>query len=325
MSTRAAARAVAALVTLWAPLAASAQADRAPCPDAGAGATAPEQAVCWFDRHEAGVAACGAEGSDACLENAAAWCDGVALDDARVREACFLAPIRLRRFAQAAEIAEYVTDASPAVARCRDALTGMATARVVTNPRSGEVTVDGRAYGPAPIEVQLPSPWWERHITVRFGDTEVPVSAEALAASFDARACGLGDIVVEGPSTGEVAEPVASGGDGTLGVVGWVLLGAGAASGIVAVITGVAAESTYQDLATACPDGPCPGRSGDISSGSALALASTVTTFVGAGLGGVGVVLLIVDAASGTGGGEEQAVRLTPGPTPLGLGIGGRF
>lgn len=83
--------------------------------------------------------------------------------------------------------------------------------------------------------------------------------------------------------------------------MGWVLVGVGAAAGLTAVITGVAAESTYQDLATACPAGPCPGRDDDISTGSALALASTVTTFVGAGLGVVGVVLIIVDAASGSG------------------------
>lgn len=104
-----------------------------------------------------------------------------------------------------------------------------------------------------------------------------------------------------------------------------MLLGVGAAAGVTAVITGVAAESTYQDLATACPDRPCPGRADDISTGSALALASTVTTFVGAGLGAVGVILLIVDAASGSGGAEEQAVRVTPGPAPLGVGLVGRF
>lgn len=313
--------------TLLAYSPARAQSDREPCPDAGDDASPAEQAVCWFDRHDAGESTCAGDGDDACLENAVAWCRGAPLDDPRVRDACFLAPIRAGHFDQAAEVAEYLSDPSPAVARCRDAVTGMQGARVVTNPPGAEVTVDGRAYGAAPIEVQLPSPWWERSIAVRFGGTEVAVAAEALARAFDPRACQLGDILVEGPASAATARgPSEGGGDGSLGVAGWVLVGVGAAAGVTSLITGLVAESTYQDLSTSCTAGPCGSEyRDDISRGSALALTSTVTTFIGAGVGAVGVILLIVDAAGGSDAPESQAARITPGPSPWGLGAEVRF
>lgn len=312
----------AALAIVAAHSAAQAQSTHDACPDAGVGATAAEQAVCWFDRHEASDSTCTIEGVDVCLTNATGWCHGVPLDDPRVREACFLAPLRAGRFTQAAEVAEYLSDASPSVARCRDAVTGMLSGRVVSNPAGGEVTVDGRSYGPAPLEVQLPSPWWEREIIVRFGDTPVTVTAEAIGQAFDSRSCRLGDIVVEGPRSTGSGAPTGGGGDDALGIAGWVLVGVGAAAGVTALITGIAAESTYQDLATRCPAGPCgPGLESDISSGAALALTSTVTTFIGAGLGVAGIVLLIIDVLDAGSESADQQARITPGPSPLGLGV----
>ncbi|MFW6089824.1 MAG: PEGA domain-containing protein, partial [Gemmatimonadota bacterium] len=256
---------VAAIVGLaCAPTVGLAQADGAPCPDLDPDATAAEHAVCWFDRHDVGESDCQPDGSDECLQQAVHWCESAALDDPRVANACFLAPLRAGAFETASEVAEYVTEPSPETQRCREAVTGMLTVRIVTTPEGGEVTVDGRAYGAAPVEVSLPSPWWERRIEVTFGDTQVEVSKKQLTEAFDARACKLGDVVVEGPE--RAAEPAAATPPGDepetepgngLTVLGWTLVGAGGAMGITALATGLVADSKYGDLNDECTDGIC--------------------------------------------------------------------
>ncbi len=109
------------------------------------------------------------------------------------------------------------------------------------------------------------------------------------------------------------------GGLGTLGLVGVITAGAGAALGIGAIATGVIAHGTYTDLEDRCgADGSaCPaGSQADIDSGSTLATASTALTAVSLAAVATGAVLLILDLSEGE---EEPPVAVQLGPENLGL------
>jgi hypothetical protein len=171
---------------------------------------------------------------------------------------------------------------------------------------------------------------------VDFDGSAVEVRPEAVAAAFDAQACQMGDIVVEGPVAPAVAVPVDAttpavvdvGSDddrargSPLTPIGWGLTIGGGVMGLAALATGLVAEAIYQDLRSTCGTTSCPVESeGDISLGSALATTSTVLTFAGLAILVTGIVLLIMapsdeseDAPS------EPVVRVIPGP---GVGLGG--
>lgn len=322
------ATAVSAAVVLT-PAAGLAQAGEEPCPDLAPAASAAKHAVCWFERHDVSEPSCDVEGTDRCLQQAVRWCESAALDEPRVATACFVGALRAGQLETAAEVAEYVTEPSAEIERCREAVTGMPTARIVTTPKGGEVVVDGREYGAAPVEVSLPSPWWERRVEVRFGEARVEVPEEQLVDAFDPRACDLDDVVVEGPGraaapvTAEAAEPRAG-----PTVLGWTLIGAGGAMGIAALATGLVADVKHSDLSDACVDGICtPEHQSDISKGRALARTSTAFTFLGIASAGAGLIVLIIDGAGGEQEQPEtqQAVRLAPGPGTVGIGLEGQL
>ena len=180
------------LVILFVVAPASARAQES-CPGAQADASAAEQALCWFDRASDG----GDEATS--LEHARTHCVDAALDEPRVAEACFLAPLRLRRFAEALEAFEYVSSPSAELTRCAGALRDVLPLQILSAPEGAAIEVDGTPVGTAPVEVRLATPWWERSIAARFGETRVEVGAAELAAAFDTNACAMSHLAVHGP------------------------------------------------------------------------------------------------------------------------------
>lgn len=86
------------------------------------------------------------------------------------------------------------------------------------------------------------------------------------------------------------------GGLGTTGYIGLGTMGAGGALGIVSIITGVVANSRYNDLSDSCSGGPCPAAfADDVAAGRRMARTSTATTFIGVGALVAGLVLVLVD------------------------------
>lgn len=98
------------------------------------------------------------------------------------------------------------------------------------------------------------------------------------------------------------ARPIGLGSDdggGGSTTAGWIVLAGGAAAGVVAVITGLLAHSTYSDLEDACPGDVCDiSRRGDSREASALAWVSTVLTGVAIAAAGVGVTLIVIGGGS---------------------------
>lgn len=102
----------------------------------------------------------------------------------------------------------------------------------------------------------------------------------------------------------------------------WIVLGASAAVGVVALGTGLAAHGIHGELEDDCPGGVCPAeRAGDVDKGRALARASTALTFVALAGAVTGVILFFV-------GGEEERtdrVALEMAPTRGGGYVQGRL
>jgi tetratricopeptide (TPR) repeat protein len=84
------------------------------------------------------------------------------------------------------------------------------------------------------------------------------------------------------------------GGDGS-STGAWIVIGAGAAAGVGALITGLIAHGTYSDLDAACPShrGCDPALQDDRDSASTMAWVSTVLTGVAVVAAAVGVTLLV--------------------------------
>ncbi len=171
------------------------------CPEAGP--SAAEQALCWFDLSSTQTGAA----SRASLERAFTRCVDAALDNPRVAEACFVAPLRLGRFAEALEAFEYIAEPTPELRRCGGALSDVLPLRILTVPEGGAIEVNGEPVGSAPVEVRLASPWWERSIAARFGETRVEVETAQLVAAFDARACAMSHLVIQGPASATTLRP----------------------------------------------------------------------------------------------------------------------
>jgi hypothetical protein len=113
---------------------------------------------------------------------------------------------------------------------------------------------------------------------------------------------------------------------------GVLTLGAGAALGIAALVTGVMAASTHAGLESACDgSGGCPpDRLDDIDRGESLALASTVLSATALAAGAAGLVLLLVggrssERATAAPPATASAARLVPGPGQLGAGVAWTF
>jgi len=113
---------------------------------------------------------------------------------------------------------------------------------------------------------------------------------------------------------------------------GVITLGAGAAVGIGALITGVMAASTHAGLESACDtSGGCPpDRLDDIDRGESLALASTVLSATALAAGAAGLVLLLVGGRSSERVADARpaatsTARLVPGPAQLGAGVAWSF
>lgn len=97
------------------------------------------------------------------------------------------------------------------------------------------------------------------------------------------------------PAHTEPAADTGGGGLGTTGYIGLGTMGAGGALGIVSIITGVVANSRYNDLSDRC-GGPCPAADqDDVAAGRRMARTSTATTFIGVGALVAGLVLVLVD------------------------------
>jgi len=118
-----------------------------------------------------------------------------------------------------------------------------------------------------------------------------------------------------GPNEGtrSTATPQIDSGGGT-GTAGWVLVAAGGAIGIGALITGVVAHSTYADLEGRCSNRVCaPDDQDDIDTGSTFATLSTVLTIAAAVTAALGVVLVLMDS------GGEDTVEVMAGPESVSL------
>jgi len=205
----------------------------------------------------------------------------------------------------------------------REELRGrVATLTLTVEPPEAELEVDGRPQDDTGAERTMRLDPGEHAVELRAHGFE----SERFEIRLEPGARQTREITLRRPGTApppdspfaEDAEETSSGGEsgggglGTLGIVGLIVGGVGVGAGVVALGTGVASQSTYDDLDARCPGDVCPADAeGDISTGESLAVASTVMlglTVVGIG---VGVALLIVDLTSG-GDGDDQAVRVVP-------------
>jgi hypothetical protein len=170
--------------------------------------------------------------------------------------------------------------------------------------------------------------------------TELRERADALGPSDEASAPSPGEAASaidlddhqEAVSSQEGDTPRESGGGGLgpLGVTGVALTGVGVAAGIGALVTGLSARSTHDDLERQCDGRACPAGTGDqIDEGRTMAIVSTVLTVVGIVAGGTGVTLLAVDLAGaggddagrGTGQAAAATLAVVPGPGDIGLAL----
>lgn len=209
--------AAAAMVASIAAANGTAIAQRRPCvEDTTPPPTAGEQAECWFGRHD--------------YAQAAGWCEHADLSDEAAGNLCLSSYVRAGRFEDAARIAGTLERVRPAVRPCHAAFTTGLRVRIVPNPTSGVVTVDGEAYSRGDAEVLLSPPFWDHRVSVSFAGRRVAVSAQRLRRALDLETCAARDVVVEersgtssggGPPTPTIALGV---GAGVAAIVGSVLL-----------------------------------------------------------------------------------------------------
>ena len=142
------------------------------------------------------------------------------------------------------------------------------------------------------------------------------------------------DVAVEEPAERDVAPPEdleaseEGGGLGGMGIVGLITAGVGVVLGVTALVTGIAAHGTYNDLVEACPGGACsPDRQSDIDSGQSLATVSTVLTPIAIVAAAVGVTLVILDLGSGSDDDDtaRAQVRVIATPEQAALAVTGSF
>ena len=153
---------------------------------------------------------------------------------------------------------------------------------------------------------------------------EQRLAAPAGTGGGDATTGGASEGGAEGEGTGtQGGDGGAGGGTGTsgdgssggssdgsgggLGILPWIVVGAGGALVVASVITGVLALDARSSLTSMCSaDGACPpGYESTQSSGQALAITTDVLWITGALAVGTGVVLAILDMTSG--GSSDQA------------------
>ncbi|MGD8861549.1 MAG: PEGA domain-containing protein [Myxococcales bacterium] len=132
-----------------------------------------------------------------CAREVLEWCQDAPLDHPTVGFACFRNNLRARRYAEAAELAEYLQAPTTLLRRCQEAVTEDVVVRVTTRPEGAPILVDGVEYGTSPVNLRLPSPWWTRRIAARFGTREVV--AEDWHERFDTRTCNVEGLVIEDP------------------------------------------------------------------------------------------------------------------------------
>lgn len=98
-------------------------------------------------------------------------------------------------------------------------------------------------------------------------------------------------------------------------IAGWGLLGLGAASGVVALATGLAAHGIHGDLEDSCGEARvcAADQQADIDKGQRLARTSTTMMFIGIAGAAAGVLVLVLG-----GGGDEDSVAASVAPVPGG-------
>lgn len=109
---------------------------------------------------------------------------------------------------------------------------------------------------------------------------------------------------------------------------GVALVGAGGASLLASLLTGLGAHSIYTSLEDSCPNDICTRNlRSRIDSGNTLAVVSTVLTGVGLGAIALGTVFLVIAAGreDKMSLGSSTGLSLSSGPTPLGMGATLRF
>ncbi|MCC7542321.1 MAG: hypothetical protein IT379_39250 [Deltaproteobacteria bacterium] len=194
-------------------------------------ATAGEEAECFFARRA--------------YADAARWCVRADLSDEAMGNLCFTAHVRAGRFEDAARVAGTLDRVRPAARACHAAFTTGLRVRVVPNPSSGVVTVDGDSYGRGAAEVLLAPPFWDHRVEARFGRESVRVAEPRLRRALDRESCAARDVVVE-------AQGRETGGSDGAPVGGIVLV----ATGGVAAITGIVFLAVGEDYASDVSDAP---------------------------------------------------------------------
>jgi hypothetical protein len=159
---------------------------------------------------------------------------------------------------------------------------------------------------------------------MRDSRTTLETRLASLRARADAEASAETPPPEEPPPT--AVEPRGTRDRRGLRIVGYSLGGAGIASGVSSILTGVLATRTHDDLSRVCgpnADACPPERADDITRGRRLALGSTVTTITAVAMLGAGVTLVIV------GRRREEAPRVTAAASFDGNGgfvtMGGTF
>ncbi|MCA9578563.1 MAG: hypothetical protein KC668_24195 [Myxococcales bacterium] len=147
----------------------------------------------------------------------------------------------------------------------------------------------------------------------------------AQQAEIDARGATTAEPTVS-PSSPDDGGAEAAAGLGTLGTTGVVLLGAGAAVGVVSLATGLAASARQDELERGCTDERvCPSSlSSTRRRGRALSRASTATTFLSIATLGAGAALLLVDLLGDDDteqAGTARVLRPAAGPGDVGVGM----
>lgn len=103
-------------------------------------------------------------------------------------------------------------------------------------------------------------------------------------------------------------------------------LGSGAALGVVALGTGLAAHQRHGDLQSACEGSVCPAEAkSDRDRGKRLAVTSTVFTGLAVAAGAVGGVLFFTGNDDESSGSAQAHVEIAPGPGAVGATTTVRF
>lgn len=283
----------------------SVAAQAAPCLLADEGATPGDQAYCWLDMHRGGDPSC-ASTMPSCLEQAALWCDRAGLDDQQVANTCAMARILTRRFVQAATALQAVRSPWPEVARCQRAFQDPLPFEV-TGPHGATVSVSGRSIGEAPIDGQLPQPWYEQRIVVRQPGYEAAMISPT--DHFATTSCTMESIAAQlesttAPPTGQeqrrvVDRPMGRDEPSSTGelqrLAGWLALGTGTALGVVGVVALGLREGHLADYNDDARCARIEGVSREYECPDDLSAYETANTWMWIGLIGAGAL-----AAGGT-------------------------